>query len=64
MLPSQLLRSSDALGWRTVRALTYADPPETDEFVSVADGLLVVLVNSGRYRIESRHGSGWPWPAA
>jgi AraC family transcriptional regulator len=58
-LPSRLLRSSDALGWRTVRALTYADPAEADPFVSGSDSLLVVLVAGGRYRIESRHGSSW-----
>jgi AraC family transcriptional regulator len=58
-LPSRLVRSSDALGWSTVRALSYADPVETDPFVSSSDSLLVVLVTSGRYRIESRHGSSW-----
>jgi AraC family transcriptional regulator len=58
-MPSRLVRSSDALGWRTVRALTYADPAETGPFVSGSEGLLVVLVASGRYRIESRHGHSW-----
>ena len=58
-LPSRLVRSSDALGWRTVRALRYADPTEAGPFVSGSEGLLVVLVASGRYRIESRQGRSW-----
>ncbi|GAB3855022.1 hypothetical protein GCM10029963_48960 [Micromonospora andamanensis] len=58
-LPSRLIRSSDALGWRSVRALTYVDPVVAEPFVTTAEGLLVVLVTSGRYRIESRHGSSW-----
>lgn len=57
--PSRLIRSSDALGWRTVRALAYADPAEAGPFVRRSDVLLVVLVTSGRYRIESRHGTAW-----
>jgi len=58
-LPSELVRSSDALGWRAVRAAHYADPGVAEEFVTRSERLLLVLVTSGRYRIESRHGGSW-----
>ena len=57
-LPSRMVRSSDALGWSTVRALSYADPVETDPFVSSSDSLLVVLVTSGS--TASRAATGRP----
>ncbi|MFY1671064.1 helix-turn-helix domain-containing protein [Plantactinospora sp. WMMB334] len=58
-LPARLMRASDALGWRMVRALAYADPVETGPFAHGSESLLVVLVASGRYRIESRRGAAW-----
>ncbi|MGA5304089.1 helix-turn-helix domain-containing protein [Nucisporomicrobium flavum] len=58
-LPSRLLAASDSLGWRHVRAARYADPAETEPFLTRSDKLLLVLVTSGRYRIESRRGVSW-----
>jgi len=58
-LPSRLVRDSGALGWRAVRVAQYADPGVAEEFETRADRLLVVLVTSGRYRIESRAGGSW-----
>jgi AraC family transcriptional regulator len=58
-LPSRLLASSDRLGWRSVDARAYADPPYTEAFRTLSPKLLLVLVTSGRYRIESRHGGTW-----
>ena len=59
MLSSELRASSAGLGWRSVEARTYADPPAADAFDTRSDRLLVVLVTGGRYRIESRHGGSW-----
>lgn len=59
-LPSRRLLSSTDLGWRTIQACTYHDPGEAEQFVtSPSPDLLLVLVTTGRYRIESRHGSSW-----
>ncbi|UQU63895.1 AraC family transcriptional regulator [Couchioplanes caeruleus] len=58
-LPSRLAAASDSLGWCYVRAARYADPTETEPFLTRSDKLLVVLVTSGRYRIESRRGASW-----
>ncbi|AGZ41374.1 helix-turn-helix domain-containing protein [Actinoplanes friuliensis] len=58
-LPSRLLTSSEGLGWRSIEARTYADPPSAEAFSSSYPRLLLVLVTSGRYRIESRHGRSW-----
>jgi AraC family transcriptional regulator len=58
-LPAKLLESSTGLGWRRVEARRYADPAVAEEFESGSDRLLLVLVTSGRYRIESRHGRSW-----
>ncbi|MEW9530992.1 helix-turn-helix domain-containing protein [Microbispora sp. NPDC049125] len=59
-LPAQRLLSSDDLGWRTVLARTYADPPRAEEFSTApSPDLLVVLVTSGTYLIESRKGRSW-----
>ena len=58
-LPSRLLRSSDSLGW-AARAEVYRDPPVAHEFTRPPSrDLLVVMVTSGRYRIESRSGRSW-----
>ena len=58
-VPAQLLESSAGLGWHTVEARRYADPAVAEEFRSGSDRLLLVLVTSGRYQIESRHGRSW-----
>jgi AraC family transcriptional regulator len=58
-LPSRLLQSSARLGWRTVEARTYADPFTAEAFRTTSRQLLLVLVTSGRYRIESRRGGRW-----
>ena len=59
-LPSRLLRSSDDLGWRSVHAGVWRDPPVAEEFRRPpTPDLLVVLVTSGSYRIESRGGGAW-----
>jgi hypothetical protein len=48
-LPSRLLRSSDALGWRQVHASTWRDPPVADEFRRApTPDLTVVLGTSGQ----------------
>jgi AraC family transcriptional regulator len=58
-LPSRLLTSSEQSGWRRVEARQYADPPVTEAFRTSTSRLLLVLVTSGRYRIESRQGARW-----
>ncbi len=58
-LPSRRIATSAGLGWRSVEALRYEDPPATDAFGTTAEGLTVVLVTSGHYRIESLHGGRW-----
>ena len=56
-LPSRLLRSSDGLGWRTVSAAIFHDPPHAEPFRTPArDDLLAVAVLSGHYLIESASG--------
>jgi AraC family transcriptional regulator len=58
-LPSRLLRTSDSLGWMA-RAEVYRDPPVAHEFSRPPTrDLLVVMVTSGHYRIESRAGRSW-----
>ena len=60
MLPSRMLRTSDPLGWRSVHASTWRDPPVAEEFRRAPTAeLTLILVTSGSYRIESRHGGGW-----
>jgi AraC family transcriptional regulator len=59
VLPSRLLRSSDHLGWRSVRAEVYRDPPEADFSTTARPDLLLVMVTGGSYDIESRHGRSW-----
>lgn len=52
-VPRQL-SSSSGLGWRSVLAREYADPPRVESFHSVPSReLLVVLVTSGAYAIAS-----------
>ena len=58
-LPSRLLASSAGSGWRTVEVREYADPLQAEAFRTTSARLLLVLVTSGRYRIESRHGARW-----
>jgi AraC family transcriptional regulator len=58
-LPGRVVATSEGLGWRSVDARTYADPAETEAFTTRSDRLLVVLVTSGRYRIESYSGGSW-----
>ncbi|MEV6630206.1 helix-turn-helix transcriptional regulator [Actinoplanes sp. NPDC051470] len=59
MLPSRLLRSSDHLGWRSVHAEVYRDPPTAEFATSARTDLLLVLVTGGNYEIESRQGRSW-----
>ncbi|MFG1606118.1 helix-turn-helix domain-containing protein [Actinoplanes sp. NPDC049265] len=59
MLPSRLLRSSDHLGWRSVRAEVYRDPPVAEFATAARPDLLLVMVTGGSYDIESRHGRSW-----
>ena len=55
-----MLRDSDALGWRSVHAALWRDPPVADEFRRVpTSDLTVVLVTSGSYRIASRGRGSW-----
>jgi AraC family transcriptional regulator len=59
-LPSRMLRSSDGLGWRSVHAGVWRDPPVAEEFRRPpTPDLTVVLVTSGSYRIGSRGGGSW-----
>lgn len=59
-LPSRMLRSSDGLGWRSVHASVWRDPPVAEEFrLAPSADLLVVLVTSGSYRIGSWGGRSW-----
>jgi AraC family transcriptional regulator len=59
-LPSRLLRSSAALGWRHVFAEVYADPPEVPAFTTTpTPDLLLVHGLSGLSTIESRRGAAW-----
>jgi AraC family transcriptional regulator len=56
-LPSRLLQSSSGLGWHSIRADLYLDPPNTEPFRTPAsDDLLAVTVLSGHYVIESAAG--------
>ncbi len=59
-LPSRMLRSSDELGWRSVHASTWRDPPVAEEFRRPpTPDLSVILVTSGSYRIASRGAGTW-----
>ena len=51
------LTSSSGLGWRSVLASEYADPPRVESFTQASSqDLLVVLVTSGTYAITSGRG--------
>ena len=59
-LPGRRMLCSRELGWQTMLARTYLDPSRTDRFATAQScDLLVVLVVSGTYTIESRHGRRW-----
>jgi AraC family transcriptional regulator len=59
-LPGERMLCSGGLGWRTMLARTYIDPPCAEPFSTAQSGdLLVVLVTGGTYTIESRKGPSW-----
>ncbi|MFG1709721.1 helix-turn-helix domain-containing protein [Nonomuraea sp. M3C6] len=59
-LPGERLLCSGELGWRTMLARTYVDPPCAEQFTTAQSGdLLVVLITGGAYTIESRKGRCW-----
>jgi AraC family transcriptional regulator len=59
-LPSRRLLSSEELGWRTMLARTYRDPGRAEQFSTAQSrDLLIVLVVSGNYVIESRKKGRW-----
>jgi AraC family transcriptional regulator len=59
-LPGRLKLCSGILGWRTMLARTYQDPPHAEQFSTAQScDLLVVLVTGGTYTIESRKGRRW-----
>ncbi|MFI5844757.1 helix-turn-helix domain-containing protein [Catenuloplanes sp. NPDC051500] len=58
-LPSRMLVSSAPLGWRSVEAVTYADPPRAEEFTFRPDRLMLVLIVSGQFTIERRDRGSW-----
>jgi AraC family transcriptional regulator len=59
-LPGERLLCSGELGWETMLARTYLDPPGVEPFTTAQSGdLLVVLVTGGTYVIESRKGRCW-----
>lgn len=59
-LPSDGIRSSDALRWRSVLARSYEHPVETEEFTTApTPDLLVGIALSGTLTIECRRPRGW-----
>jgi AraC family transcriptional regulator len=59
-LPGRRMLCSRGLGWQTMLARTYRDPLHAERFATAQSGdLLVVLVVSGTYTIESRKGRRW-----
>jgi AraC family transcriptional regulator len=59
-LPAHRELCSSELGWQTILARTYRDPTEAAQFATAqSPDLLVVLVTSGTYTIESRKGRSW-----
>lgn len=59
-LPAVRQLCSRELNWGSVLARTYLEKPETQEFDTLpTPGLLVVLVTSGVYQIESRDRHRW-----
>nr|WP_221380638.1 AraC family transcriptional regulator [Actinoplanes polyasparticus] len=57
--PGQRLETSTGLGWRTVQAARYSDPPATAEFCVESNQLFIVLATSGQYRLEHRSRGKW-----
>jgi AraC family transcriptional regulator len=59
-LPSRRLLSSENLGSRTMLARTYRDPDQVEQFSTAQScDLLLVLITSGTYIIESRKRGRW-----
>ncbi|WP_204056489.1 helix-turn-helix domain-containing protein [Microbispora corallina] len=59
-LPGERVLCSGELGWQTMLARTYVDPPRVEQFSTAqSSDLLIVLVTSGTYAIESRKGRRW-----
>jgi AraC family transcriptional regulator len=59
-LPGERILSSEGLGWRTMLARTYRDPARAEQFSTAQSrDLLLVLVVSGTYTIESRGRGRW-----
>ena len=59
-LPARRMLCSTELGWQTMLARTYREPAEAEEFTTAQSrDLLVVLIVSGTYTVESRNGRRW-----
>ena len=59
-LPGRRTASSDALGWKSVLARVYEEPPVADAFTTPpVPELLLVVQLSGTAWMESRHGDRW-----
>ncbi|MFC0549787.1 helix-turn-helix domain-containing protein [Planotetraspora thailandica] len=59
-LPATRVLCSGKLGWQGMLARTYVDPPCAEQFTTPqSSDLLVVVVTSGTYTIESRKGRNW-----
>jgi AraC family transcriptional regulator len=59
-LPGERVLCSGELGWQTMLARTYVDPPWVEQITTAqSSDLLVVLVTSGTCAIESRKGRHW-----
>lgn len=59
VLPSRMLASSAGLGWGSVEAVTYADPPRAEEFTYRPGRSMLVLVTSGQFVMQRRDRGGW-----
>lgn len=67
--PSQVVLSSEGLGWDSMLARVYDEPSTVEEFVTEpTSDLMVGTVLTGTYRIESWSARGWRsahyWPGA
>ena len=59
-IPGRATSDSSALGWDTVHVRTYVEDAMTEAFEPArTDTVLIVLVRSGHYVIESRRGARW-----
>jgi AraC family transcriptional regulator len=59
-LPGRRTLCSDELGWHAMLARSYHDPVRAEQFTTAQSrDLLVVVVASGTYTIESRKGRHW-----